>query len=222
MNASLMTIEIVVLLLGLGLLLLDLWTAPERKRLLGYGAAAALGLVLLYSLRLDATTAQVAFGGSYVLDGLALFFKRFFLLAAILVLLLAVEFSDRIAAGIAEYYSLVVFALAGMLFAASAADFTLLFVAIELITITFYVLTSFQRGLRSSLEAGVKYLVMGGIASAFMVYGVALVYGTSGTMNFAELAVRSGSQTGAVFHLGLLLVFLGLGFKIAAFPLHIW
>ena len=77
--------------------------------------------------------------------GLPLFFKRFFLVAAILVLFMSAEFSDRIAAGISEYYSLIVFALAGMLFAASANDFAMLFVSIELITITFYVLVSFQR-----------------------------------------------------------------------------
>ena len=85
----------------------------------------------------------------FVQDGLSVFFKRFFLLAAVLVLILAVEFSDRIAAGVSEYYSLIVFALAGMLFAASANDFVMLFVSIELITITFYVLTSFHARARS-------------------------------------------------------------------------
>ena len=87
-----------------------------------------------------------AFGGMFVQDALSVFFKRFFLLAAVFVLIMAVEFSDRISAGISEYYSLIIFALAGMLFAASANDFALLFVSVELITVTFYVLTSFQRG----------------------------------------------------------------------------
>ena len=223
-----MILEIAVLVLALGLLLIDLWTAPDRKRYLGYGAAAALGLILLYTLRLDASVAQYAFGsspdqGAYVLDGLALFFKRFFLLAAIIVLVMAVEFSEHISTGISEFYSLVVFALAGMLFAASANDFTMLFVSIELITVTFYVLTSFQRGRKISLEAGVKYLILGALASAFMVFGIALVFGTSGTMSFSELAkVSPGLANKPLFLLGLLMVFSGLGFKIAAFPLQIW
>src|SRR5436190_1676570 len=91
---------------------------------------------------------------------------EFLVLGLGLVLLIAVEFSDRIAAGIIEYYALICFALLGMMFAASANDFALLFVSIELIAITFYVLTSFQRARQISLEAGVKYLILGGAASA--------------------------------------------------------
>ena len=181
MNASLMSLEIAVVLLGLGFLLLDLWIAPEHKRKLGYVAALAVAGIFAWSLlrlhSLNVREAQLAFNKSYVLDGLALFFKRFFLLAAVLVLIMAVEFADRIEAGISEYYSLILFALAGMMFAASANDFTMLFVSLELITVTFYVLTSFQRSRVQSLEAGVKYLIIGGLSTGFTVFGIALVYG---------------------------------------------
>src|SRR6266403_2150974 len=151
MNYQLIILEIAVVVLGLGILLADLWTPTEKKRKLGYWAAAAVGLILIGSFKLNASEVQYAFGKMYVLDGLALFFKRFFLLSAIIVLLMSVEFADRIETGIAEYYALVLFALAGMLFAASANDFTLLFVSLELITVTFYVLTSFQRAQFTSL-----------------------------------------------------------------------
>src|SRR6185295_6544398 len=114
-------------------------------------------------------------GGMFVLDGLALFFKRFFLLAALIVLLMSGEFADRIQSGLSEFYALILFALAGMMVAASANDFSLLFVSLELITITFYILTSFQRGRLVSLEAGVKYLILGALSTAFTVYGIALV-----------------------------------------------
>ncbi len=107
---------------------------------------------------------------------------------------MAAEFADRIEAGISEYYSLILFALAGMMFASSANDFTMLFVSLELITVTFYVLTSFQRGRVQSLEAGVKYLVIGGLSTGFTVFGIALVSGSvrplanaamgTNTMNF--------------------------------------
>ena len=224
MNPSLMILELAVLALGLGLLLIDLWTAPERKRFLGYGAAIALLLILLFSfLRFDGKEAIYAFGGSYVLDSMALFFKRFFLVAAIIVLIIAVEFSDRIAAGISEYYSLIVFALSGTMFAASANDFVMLFVSVELVTVTFYVLTSFQRSRLPSLEAGIKYLILGALSTAFTVYGIALVFGTSGTMKFAELATLQSTLIGnKLFLAGLLLVVIGLAFKIAAFPVQIW
>src|SRR6266852_4685727 len=197
MNASLMILEIAVLVLGLGLLLLDLWTPADHKRFLGYGAAVALAFVLGYSFfKFDSSTVQFAFGHSYVMDGLALFFKRFFLLAAILVLLMAVEFSNRIESAISEFYGLIVLALAGMMFAASANDFTMLFVSMELITVTFYVLTSFQRNRLASLEAGIKYLILGALSTAFTVFGIALVYGMSGTMNFGELAKASAELSG--------------------------
>ena len=223
MNASLIILEIAVLFLGLCLLLLDLWTPPERKRLLGYGAVVALIVIFAYSFKLAGASAQFAFRDTYVLDGLALFFKRFFLLAAIFVLIMAVDFADRIQTGVAEFYSLIVFALAGMMFAASANDFTMLFVSLELITVTFYVLTSFQRNRLPSLEAGVKYLIVGALSSGFLVYGIALVYGTTGTMSFGEVAVKAGALTNkSAFLFGLLFVVAGLAFKIAAFPLQIW
>lgn len=226
MNLSLISLEISVVALGILVLLADLWLPGERKRMLGYAAAAVLGLLFLNSFTSHCSCALIgesAFGGMFVQDGLAVFFKRFFLLAAVLVLVLAVEFSDRIATGVSEYYSLIVFALAGMLFAASANDFAMLFVSIELITITFYVLTSFTRSKVLTLEAGVKYLVLGALSSAFMIYGIALVWGTSGQFNFNELAAVAGDFTdNKVFLFGVLFILVGLGFKIAAFPLQMW
>jgi NADH-quinone oxidoreductase subunit N len=229
MNLSLTSLEISVSALGLLLLLADLWLPAERKRLLGYTAAAALGLLFLNSFTSHCSCAfinQDAFGGMFVQDTLSVFFKRFFLLAAALVLLIAVEFSDRIASGVSEYYSLIVFALVGMLFAASANDFTLLFVSLELITLTFYVLTSFQRARLVSLEAGVKYLIIGALSTAFTVFGIALVWGMSGQFNFTALANQLNQHpelaTNKVFLFGLLFLMAGLGFKIAAFPFQIW
>ena len=211
--------------LGLGLLLLDLWTPVEQKCQLGYAAATGLGFVLLFSFSslVDSGVTATAFNGMYVQDGLALFFKRFFLLAAILVLVMSVEFADCIPVGISEFYALILFALGGMMFAASANDFSLLFVSVELITVTFYVLTSFQRSRLGSLEAGVKYLILGALSSAFLVFGIALVFGTTGQMNFTGLAaVAAQFPADKIFVTGLLLMLAGLGFKIAAFPFQLW
>lgn len=227
MNVVLLKHELTLLVLGLGVLLADLWLPPERKRGLGYLAAAGVGLMLVCSLMTPVPDSPYAFGQMFVLDGMALFFKRFFLVATILVLLMAVEFSDRITAGISEYYSLILFAAAGMMFAASANDFALLFVALELITVTFYVLVSFQRGKAPSLEAGAKYLIIGALSSAFMVFGIAFIYGTSGTFNFgdiaAKLALPDATLAGnRLFLFGLLFLLVGLGFKIAVVPFQIW
>lgn len=231
MNILLTSHELLVLALGLLLLLTDLWLPQSAKRKLGYAAAAGVGAILLYSLfavSIAPGEAQYAFGsspshGPYVLDSMALFFKRFFLAAALIVLLMSVEFADRIEAGIGEYYALILFGLLGMLFAASANDFAVLFVSLELITITFYVLTSFQRGRVTSLEAGVKYLIIGALSTAFTVFGIAFVLGIGGRINFNDLAVIAGQLSGNnLFLMGLLLLLVGLGFKIAAFPFQIW
>jgi NADH-quinone oxidoreductase subunit N len=221
MNASLISLEIWVIGLGLVLMLADVFMPAERRRFLAYGAIVTLGTLLVAGL--GDCAAGTAFNGMFVQDGLAIFFKRLFLVAAILVLFMAAEFSGRIAAGISEYYSLIVFALAGMLFAASANNFAMLFVSIELITVTFYVLTSFQRNRLVSLEAGVKYLILGALSSAFMIFGIALVWGTTGKLDFCELATVAGQFAGdKIFLMGVVLVLVGLGFKIAAFPFQIW
>lgn len=224
-----MSLEIAVAVLGLVVLLLDLWTPADQKRALGFGAAAALALVLALSFTEDFAVkkpVELAFGGAYVFDGLALFFKRFFLVAAIAVLVMAAEFADRIATGISEFYSLVLFALTGMMFAASANDFMMLFVSIELITVTFYVLVSFQRTRVQSLEAGVKYLILGALSSGILVYGIALVYGASGTMSFDVLdqKLKAVHELGHshLLRLGLLMVFAGLAFKLAVVPFQFW
>jgi NADH-quinone oxidoreductase subunit N len=226
MNIALLSHEWLVLALGLGLLLADLWLPAPVRRKLGYVAALGVGAILLYSVlavRLEPDDVQYAFNKMYVLDGLALFFKRFFLVAALLVLLMSVEYADSFQAGVGEFYALLLFALSGMLFASSVNDFALLFVSLELITVTFYVLTGFQRNRLTSLEAGVKYLILGALSTAFTVFGIALVYGISQKLNFGDLAAVAGHYRGnRLFLCGLVLVTVGLGFKIAAFPFQIW
>ena len=190
MNAQLATLEVCVIALGTILVLADFWLPAGRRKFAGYAAVAALAGLLLISLGGNGICSEfgTAFSGAFVQDAVALFFKRLFLAAAILVLIMSAEFSDHFAAGVSEYYALTVFALSGMLLAASANDFAMLFVSIELITVTFYVLVSFQRGRIAALEAGVKYLILGALASAFLIFGIALIWGTTGKLNFKSLA----------------------------------
>jgi len=219
---NLMLIEIAVIASGLALLLIDLWTPSESKRNLGYAAAAFLAIILAASFTIDTATPRFAFNNSFVLDSLALYFKRFFLLAAIIVLIITVDYADRIYFGITEFYALTLFALSGMLFAASTNDFVMLFVSLELITVTFYVLNSYQRARLKSLEAGVKYLILGAVSTAFTLFGIALIYGAGGTTNFTELFHNENAFLSKLFVLGVVMVLIGLGFKISAFPFQIW
>src|SRR3979411_2199714 len=120
MKALMLSHELLVVALGLALLLVDLGTTADAKLNLGYAAAIGVGAILLYSLLAvkipPGGAVQYAFGKMYALDGLALFFKRFFLLAALMVLLMSVEFADRMGSGISEFYALILFALSGMMF----------------------------------------------------------------------------------------------------------
>jgi len=219
-----MNLEIWVMILGIVLMLADFFfnVAPERKKFLAYLAIGFLAVLLFVNLG-NNVTMGVGFNGAFVEDSLAVFFKRFFLVAAILVLFLSSEFSGKFTTSVSEYYSLIIFALTGMLFAASANDFAMLFVSIELITITFYVLVSYQRRKVASLEAGVKYLIIGALSSAFMVFGIALILGTTGQINFTELAkVASQYADNKIFLIGVLFLIAGLGFKISAVPFQIW
>jgi len=236
MNASLMILEIAVVLLGLGVLLLDLWTPAEKKRELGLYAAVVVAGILGGSFLIDAgADPRYAFGGMYVQDGLSLFFKRLFLFSMVIVLVMSTEVVHRIKSGISEYCALTLFAGAGMMMAASSNNLAMLFVSIELITVTFYVLVSIQRSQTRALEAGVKYLIIGALSSAVMVYGIALVFGISGEMTFIAfgtdgaldakncLAGLSGQYAGnPLFLAGVLFILFGLAFKVAAFPFQLW
>ena len=222
MNAQLLIIEFLVIGCGLALLLIDLWLPAERRRHLGYVAAAAVGAILIGSFFWNPAAPEFAFGETYVIDTLALFFKRFFLLAALFVLIMSVDYADRFPVGISEFYALILFALAGMLFAASANDLIMVFVSLELITVTFYVLASFQRYQVKSLEAGAKYLILGALSTGFTVFGIALVFGTAQSSNFNEIFARQADLYSPLFQLGLFMILMGLGFKISAFPFQIW
>ena len=222
---NLITLEIAVVILAVAILLGDLWTPTAQKRKLGY--AAAFGLVLIFIFSFFAPPApNLGFNNMIVVDDLALFFKRFFLAAGIIVIFIAIEFAERIESGISEFYALILFALTGMMFAASANDFVLVFVSLELVSVTFYILNSFQRNRLGSLEAGIKYLILSALSAAFLVFGIAFIFGTATFTNFFEirsLLARSPEfVTQPAFVLGILFVMVGLGFKIAAFPLQIW
>ena len=226
MNYGLLTLELGVVIAGLAVLLAGLWIPMGMQRRLSHAAAGFLSLLLVVSFTrwVDPGEPGTALGGMFIQDGMSLFFKRLFLVAAILVLFFTFDYSDRLpGAALSEYTALLMFALVGMMLAASANHLSVLFVSVELITVTFYVLVSFQRTRNSSIEAGVKYLIIGALASALMVYGIALVYGTAGGMGFAQLAdAASGVPGNRLFQVGVLLVLSGLGFKIAAFPMQLW
>jgi NADH-quinone oxidoreductase subunit N len=227
MNLSLLAPEFSVLGLALLVFLLDLFTKDGgSKAFIGWTAAAGLAgvLALLLSLPLPAG-APLAFNGLYIGDGLALVFKALFLAAALLAVLGSIDYLD--VKGVrwqGEHYLLLLIVTAAMMALASAGDLLSLYVALELNAIGFYALTSLLKG-RSlvSSEAGLKYLILGAVASAFLLYGISILYGLSGTLSLPGLAawVRTAEHGPALF-LALALVTAALAFKVSLVPFHMW
>lgn len=232
-------LEALTVTIGILLLMAEAFCSCKSKAWVGIAAAAGLTFILgLLFIAIgpddkpDATWAQWPLWNFYQFDPLARFYKGFALVCTILVLLMAVDYRKILSrftehpqseAGTGEFYCLPVFACAGMMWLASAKDLASAFVALELVTITFYILVAYMRRNVGSLEAGVKYLILGALSTGFLVYGIAWVYGTTGTMSLAELAnLKSdiSNPTGLLF--GIALVLVGLGFKMGAVPMQVW
>lgn len=223
MNFHDFQVEILLALLGLVVLVLEALRPVQCVRGLGIGLAAMVGVLFYHSFSLQPADAPLL-GGLYKLDGLALFFQRLFLAVTALVLLLGAEFSHRNRAGAAEFYVVTLFAAVGMVFCSAVNDFILLFVALELMTVAFYVLVGYLRHEGLALESAMKYLLFGALASGVMVYGIAYVFGTTGSTKFDAIAAAIAGSTGEhkALEFGMLLTLAGLFFKISAFPAQMW
>jgi NADH-quinone oxidoreductase subunit N len=139
-------------------------------------------------------------------------------------LLLSLDYLDREDIRVPEFHALVLFAAVGMMLLVSAADLMTLFLGLETMSVAVYVLAGINRGSIHSAEAALKYFLLGAFASAFLLYGIALVYGATGTTRFAFIAaqVAGPEARGTMLYLGLALLFIGFGFKVAAVPFHMW
>ncbi len=242
--------EILLALLGLGILGVDLFylrrraEGASRSSFLGYATLVALVVVSLASLlfgpqsppwfqslmpKLFANLMQgePAFGGFFLWDGITQFFRVIFLLAAALVLLLSLDRGWGKHEG--EYYALLVLALLGMSLMTAAGELITIYVALELTSISLYLLAAFDFR-RRSIEAGLKYFLYGSFATALLLYGLSLVYGFAGTTQLTGIAAAIKQwgglpglfQSGQGLLLGIAFMVAGLGFKLALVPFHAW
>ena len=215
--------EIVLCVAALGVMVWDLWLPKGGKHVLGWASVAVCVALFLLTFLPEVAKGGSQFGGTFVLDPLALFFKRAFCVTGVLVFLMSREYVDALPQGQGEFYTLSLLALLGMFLCSSVGDFMSLFVSLEVVTVSFFVLAAFRREKATSVEAGLKLLVIGSLSAAVLLYGIAFVYGAVGDVNFT--AVRAHVAAGHVepeLLLGAVMVFLGLGFKTSAVPLHVW
>ena len=159
------------------------------------------------------------FKDTFVLDGVAIFFKIFVLVATALVLLCSVDYVRSFKFFRGEYYCLIMMSALGMMFMASAQDLLSVFVTLEFSTFGFYVLVAYLRDNQKSSEAGLKFFILGVFTAGLLAYGISLVYGETGTLVFSDMAATPGSYGLAI---GYVMIFAALGFKIGAVPFHSW
>ncbi len=222
---SLFTTEIGLILLTLGCVVLDIFLPDNERRGKVLSSIAMIGVVLLLvHLAFQWGNFGSSLGESWVQDGLAFFFKALFLLAGFLTLFMAREYQHRLKRGHGEFILLILFSLIGMLFLASANDFLLFFVALETLTVSLYIMTAYLRDKNASIEAGVKYLVLGALSTAVFLYGLSFIYGSTGSTSYHEIYTKllHFEHLPASFVFGMILVISSLGFKIAAVPFHLW
>ncbi len=163
-----------------------------------------------------------SFGGMYVVDHMSVFFTMIFCISSALAILVSVEYNRRENIRVGEYYSLILFCTVGMIILASSTDLIMIFLGIEIVSLCLYVLAGIRRGDTRSNEAALKYFLLGAFATGFLLYGMTLLYGSTGTTKLAGIAeaLRGGPQP-LVLMGGILLV-VGFGFKVASVPFHMW
>ena len=207
---------------GAMLLLMVAVVAPRRDLLLLWTAlltVAATLAVLVPLAGLDVTAA----GELLAIDGFAVFFKVIVLLSAALTLLMSAPYLRVEGIKVGEYYFLILCAALGMMFMASGVDLITLFIGLETMAVSFYVLVGFLKPNPRSNEAAVKYFLLGGFSLGILLYGMSLLYGATGTTSLEGIAAAlRGQDTSLVLGLAVILVGAGMGFKIAAVPFHMW
>ncbi|MEK6221187.1 MAG: NADH-quinone oxidoreductase subunit N [Chloroflexota bacterium] len=205
------------------LLLIDIFLPSNRKYLTPW--FTALGLLIALVLTVQQFGIQEnAFNGMLAIDGFSSFLNILVLITGLFSIVLAYNYLKRMRIDRGEYYVLMLFSISGMMLMSMAADLIVVFLSLELLSIPLYVLAAFAQPKIESEEAGMKYFLLGAFAGGFILYGIALVYGATGSTGLSEIftAASRGLDNPLFFLIGAALILIGLSFKVAAVPFHMW
>jgi NADH-quinone oxidoreductase subunit N len=215
-----------LILIGAASVLIVLDLLFRRKQFVALaGVVGCLAAIIASVALFVPTDSATVFNDMFVFDGYGSFFKWFFYLTCILTILMSLKYLEIEGVAFGEYYAVLLLATAGMAFMVSAADLIVLFLGLELMTLSTYVLIGIRRDSLRSNEAAIKYFLLGGFSTAFLLYGVALIYGLTGTTQIdavAAIVADPASERGVLLVLPLTLLVVGFGFKISAAPFHMW
>jgi NADH-quinone oxidoreductase subunit N len=204
-------------------LVLDLW-GGRNKSLLVFTSLVGLLMTAISAFAKHPIPAY-SFNDSYIVDHMSLFFICIFTISSALAILLSVEYNEREGIRAGEYYALILFCTVGMILLASSTDMIMIFLGIEIVSICLYVLAGIRRNDHRSNEAALKYFLLGAFATGFLLYGMTLVYGSTGSTNLfkiAEFVQNPSAQSSPLLLMGLVLLVIGFGFKVASAPFHMW
>lgn len=217
--------EIIVIVFAVLVLAADLLLNEQKRRILGYIAAGGL-LAAAASLFVIPQSGSL-FGGRFVVDAVTWWFKILFLISGAVTVLLSMDLLDgRVGVRVrgigfrGEYYAILLLTLSGMMFLISARDLITLYVSLELATIPLFVLAAWRRDNVQSGEAGLKYVIIGAMASAFILYGLGILYGLTGTMDITMMP--PSLKPSAALWLAMAMLLAGIGFKLTIVPFHFW
>lgn len=211
--------EIVMTIMALLILMAELFI--HRKETIAFLSIVTVAGVTYTLIGSIGTT----FNGMFISDGYSLFFKLIFMLNVILTVLISVKYIAIEKVNFGEYYSLILFSTLGMMIMASAGDLIVLYLGLELMALSTYILAGFIRYDIRSNEAAMKYFLLGAFASAFLLYGTAMIYGLTGTTDIKAIStyiVQNGLSNNPVLTLSMILFAVAFSFKIAAVPFHMW
>ena len=225
LNYRLLFPEVFLFIWAIFIFVLDFFLRKENKHNLGYVCALGIGITLALVFLSEKGS---LFGQMFLADDFSLFFKLIFLVSAFLAILSSIDFIKKIEKYRGEYFGLILLSTVGMMFLASAGELLSLYVALELTTIPLFVLAAYLKENYRSSEAGLKYMILGAISSAVLLYGISLIYGVTGTTDL--LAIKSSlieqfsdfGKAGPALFLGLIFMIAGFGFKLALVPFHMW
>jgi len=205
------------------LLLVDVFRIRD-KRWTAWGGIAGFVVALVLAFMQFGRSPLLAFQGMVIADAFSVFLVALFALSGLVGILLAQDFLQRHDMERGEYYVLLLFSVAGMMLMARVADLIMIFLALELFSIPLYIMSGFARPRSESEEAALKYFLLGAFAAGFMAFGIALVYGATGTTSLPSMVevIGQGGADQALLISGAALVLVGLGFKVAAAPFHMW
>jgi NADH-quinone oxidoreductase subunit N len=215
--------ELAVITVALLVLVLDFFVQKEHKNLLGWFSLG--GIIIAAYLSSDLMTMSGSFfDGTFLLDPFSTYFKFVFYIACGLGILVSINYLKIEEIHRGEYYALMLFATSGMMMMASAGDLITVYLGLELMALSLYILAGFMRRDSRSNEAAIKYLVLGAFSSGIMLYGMSLLYGLSGTTKLPGiLAFLHGADlTNPVLFLSMIMLIVSFGFKVAAVPFHMW